>query len=72
MLDKAGLIPALSFKLDLIQKKIEDGTYPENTAIPSERALCDMYDVSRITVRQRLILRPLKGSWLRDRVKVPM
>lgn len=61
MLDKAGQIPLYIQLKDLIQKKIEDGTYPENTAIPSERALCDMYDVSRITVRQAINLAASEG-----------
>ncbi len=37
-----------------LQKKIKDGEYPENTALPSERALCQMYHVSRSTIRAAL------------------
>ena len=61
MLDKTGQIPLYIQLKDLIQKKIEDGTYPEDTAIPSERELCNMYGVSRITVRQAIHLATVDG-----------
>lgn len=35
-------------------KKIDSGQFSRNTKLPSERALCDMYGLSRITVRQAL------------------
>ncbi len=38
---------------DLIQK-IKDGIYSENTALPAERVLCDVYRVSRSTLRHAL------------------
>ena len=38
---------------DIIQK-IENQVYRENEKLPSERELCNMYDLSRITVRQAL------------------
>lgn len=37
-----------------LRKKIEDGTYAENDALPSERVLCQMYHVSRSTMRSAL------------------
>lgn len=37
-----------------LRKKIEDGTYSENAALPSERVLCQMYHVSRSTIRSSL------------------
>lgn len=61
MLDKTGQIPLYIQLKDLIQKRIEDGTYPEDTAIPSERELCNMYGVSRITVRQAIHLATVDG-----------
>ncbi len=76
MLDKTGQIPLYIQLRNLIQKKIEDGTYPEGTAIPSERELCNMYGVSRITVRQAiqlatsdglLVRRPGKGTYVSTR-----
>ena len=39
---------------DDLRKKIEDGTYSENVALPSERVLCQMYHVSRSTIRSAL------------------
>ena len=39
--------------LDL-QEKIENGFYSENTALPAERVLCEMYHVSRSTIRRTL------------------
>ncbi|ASN07286.1 GntR family transcriptional regulator [Virgibacillus necropolis] len=38
---------------DLI-KKIKNQAYRENDKLPSERELCEIYDMSRITVRQAL------------------
>lgn len=35
---------------------IKNGTYKENTALPSERELCDKYFVSRSTIRQTISL----------------
>ena len=35
-------------------EKIKDGTYSENSALPAERVLCDMYHVSRSTLRHAL------------------
>ncbi|MGI6163531.1 MAG: GntR family transcriptional regulator [Bacillota bacterium] len=61
MLDKTGQLPLYIQLKDMIQRKIEDGTYPEDTAIPSERELCNMYDVSRITVRQAINLATSEG-----------
>lgn len=37
-----------------LREKIENGTYPENVALPSERVLCQIYHVSRSTMRQSL------------------
>ena len=39
-----------------ILTKIKQGIYSENSALPSERKLCDIYHVSRSTIRQSLIL----------------
>lgn len=39
-----------------ILASIKDGTYKENTALPSERELCEKYFVSRSTIRQTISL----------------
>jgi GntR family transcriptional regulator len=76
MLNKEGHVPLYIQLKDLIQEKIESGVYAEGTAIPSERELCNMYEVSRITVRQAieravseglLVRRPGKGTYVSAR-----
>jgi GntR family transcriptional regulator len=76
MLNKEGHVPLYIQLKDLIQQQIESGVYPEGTAIPSERELCNMYNVSRITVRQAidravsegfLVKRPGKGTYVSSR-----
>src|SRR5690625_4620908 len=53
-MDKTSKVPLyLQLKEELI-KKIEDQSYTEHEMLPSERKLCEMYDLSRITVRQSL------------------
>lgn len=37
-----------------ICEKIKNGTYSENSALPAERVLCEMYHVSRSTLRHAL------------------
>ncbi|KAB0642564.1 GntR family transcriptional regulator [Burkholderia latens] len=39
---------------DTLRARILDGTYAPHSRMPSEHALCAMFDVSRITVRQAL------------------
>lgn len=39
---------------DDITARIDGGTWPPGTKLPSERALCELYDVSQITVRRAL------------------
>ncbi|WP_433539088.1 winged helix-turn-helix domain-containing protein [Micromonospora sp. CA-249363] len=36
--------------LDALMGKIEDGTYPPGSQLPSGRALADAYDVSQSTI----------------------
>jgi len=43
----------LIIKNDIINH-IEEGTYKEDTLVPSERELMELYDVSRITIRRAL------------------
>ncbi len=54
MLDEK-LPVALYYQLkEILIKKIKENEWPVNTRIPTERELCELYKVSRITVRQAL------------------
>ncbi|EPR13536.1 GntR family transcriptional regulator [Ruminiclostridium papyrosolvens] len=52
MINKFSSIPLYLQLKDLIIKKIENNEFPANSQIPSEQDLCQMYDISRPTVRQ--------------------
>lgn len=53
-LDKTKDVP-IYYQLYLILKeKIESGVYPENSTIPSESEIQNMFNVSRITVRRAI------------------
>lgn len=47
-------IPLYKIIYDDLREKIENGTYSENAVLPSERVLCQMYHVSRSTIRSSL------------------
>lgn len=52
MINKYSNIPLYSQLKNLIVDKIENGEYAEDTKIPSEQELCELFDISRPTVRQ--------------------
>ncbi|AEY66023.1 GntR family transcriptional regulator [Clostridium sp. BNL1100] len=52
MINKFSSIPLYLQLKDLLIKKIENNEFPANSQIPSEQDLCQMYDISRPTVRQ--------------------
>lgn len=54
-------IPLYLQMMDKLIKKIDQGLYDEHEKLPSERAFCELYDVSRITVRQALQELDLEG-----------
>jgi GntR family transcriptional regulator len=54
-IDKKSRIPLYYQLMDIIVEKIDSGIYKENDKIPSERELCDYYQVSRSTVRKTLL-----------------
>lgn len=52
LINKYSNVPLYSQLKNLIIEKIESGEYAEDTKIPSEQELCDLFDISRPTVRQ--------------------
>jgi len=54
MINKYSNIPLYSQLKNLIIEKIESGEYPPESKIPSEQELCDLFDISRPTVRQAI------------------
>ncbi len=53
-LDKDSQIPLHSQLAELIRRRIHAREFKKNERLPSERILCEIYKVSRITVRQAL------------------
>ena len=54
MINKYSSIPLYSQLKELIANKIESGDYAEDAKIPSEQELCELFDISRPTVRQAI------------------
>lgn len=54
MIHKFSTVPLYLQLKSLIIEKIETGEYAQGTRIPSEQELCDLYDISRPTVRQAI------------------
>jgi DNA-binding GntR family transcriptional regulator len=52
VINKYSSIPLYSQLKRLILEKIEKGEFKPDTRIPSEQEFCEMYDISRPTVRQ--------------------
>lgn len=53
-MDKKSKIPLYLQLMEELIKKIEKQDYQEHTKLPSERELCEIYSLSRITIRQAL------------------
>lgn len=53
-IDKDSRIPLYYQLMDIIVEMIEEGNLQEDDRLPSERELCETYDVSRSTVRQAI------------------
>lgn len=51
---KGDRVPLYYQLMDIIIEQINHGKYKENDKLPSERELCEMYDISRATVRQTI------------------
>ncbi|TCS81827.1 GntR family transcriptional regulator [Tepidibacillus fermentans] len=54
VIDKESRIPLYYQLMEIIIDEIESGKLRENDQIPSERELCEKYDISRATVRQAI------------------
>lgn len=54
MINKYSNIPLYSQLKNLIVNKIENGEYSPDSKIPSEQELCEIYSISRPTVRQAI------------------
>ena len=54
LINKYSNIPLYSQLKQLILEKIENDEYQENSKIPSEQEFCEIYDISRPTVRQAI------------------
>jgi GntR family transcriptional regulator len=53
-INKYSNVPLYYQLKNLILEKIEKGEFKENSKIPSEQEFCEMYDISRPTVRQAI------------------
>lgn len=53
-IDKTNRMPLYSQLMDVIIDSIERGGYKADDQLPSERELCDTYEISRSTVRQAI------------------
>lgn len=53
-MDKSSKVPLYLQLMEILIKKIESKEYEEHEKLPSERVLCEIYHLSRITVRQAL------------------
>lgn len=51
---KGDRVPLYYQLMDIIIADIENGKFKENDKLPSERELCELYDISRATVRQTI------------------
>ncbi|MFD2444355.1 GntR family transcriptional regulator [Bacillus sp. CGMCC 1.16607] len=54
MIEKDNRLPLYYQLMDTILEKIENGELAENDQLPSEREFCEVYKVSRTTVRQTM------------------
>ncbi|WP_132995598.1 GntR family transcriptional regulator [Sporanaerobacter acetigenes] len=53
-IDKTSRIPLYCQLMDIVIAMIEEGNLHEDDQLPSERELCERYDISRSTVRQAI------------------
>ncbi|MPZ18014.1 MAG: UTRA domain-containing protein [Luteitalea sp.] len=66
MVRKESPIPLYYQLKTAIEARIEEGGWPPDTQLPSERQLCDQFGISRITVRQALAELVREGRLVRS------
>lgn len=66
MLNKTSPIPLYHQLKVVIEELIDSGQWPADTQVPSERDLCEQFDVSRITVRRTLSELVAEGRLVRS------
>jgi GntR family transcriptional regulator len=65
MLDKRSHLPLHQQLKAIIEDRILSGEWLPGTQVPSERELCEQYEISRITVRQALSALVMEGRLVR-------
>jgi GntR family transcriptional regulator len=65
VLDKRSHLPLHQQLKATIEEHILSGEWLPGTQVPSERELCEQYDISRITVRQALTALVMEGRLIR-------
>jgi GntR family transcriptional regulator len=65
-LRKSSPVPLYYQLKRTIEQLIESGEWPPDTQVPSERRLCEQFDISRITVRQALAELEREGRLVRS------
>jgi GntR family transcriptional regulator len=66
LLSKANRTPLYYQLKNILDERIESGTWPPGTQVPSERELCEQFHISRITVRQALSEMVVEGRLVRQ------
>ena len=60
-IDPSNIVPKYYQLANIIRQKIENGTFPSYTAIPSERQIEEQYSLSRPTIRQAIDILERQG-----------
>jgi GntR family transcriptional regulator len=68
-IDTSSALPYYAQLYAILKARITGGEWPAGHRLPSEPELCELYDVSRITVRQALALLVRDGNITRGRGK---
>src|SRR5271169_1684017 len=66
MLDRTSPLPLYHQLKERLVQKIGSGVWAPETRLPSERELCDLFGISRITVRQALDQLVAEGRLVRS------